>query len=275
MRLTADTSQVMTKLVKRSVPPGFRFYLRIALLTIGGLAACRFGPPKFDDARNEYVFVSLSFQPTLATLAGYHRHAGVPLDELLDDVSQAALDRRRAFYDAFERGLGRTDAARLVEEDRRDYDLIRERLVRDRASLDRFARDPRVYIEILERGFSGPLSLDYGPKDLHGFHLTRRIEMVPALVNHALRNLKSRGAEEVKIDGVETLMGRAEAEIQADLKPKFVAAAAAAQAALRRFHQSAAQLPVEPIAAREPLPPLPIPAGSPLARQLLRTHFRD
>lgn len=266
----------MTKPVKGNLPPGFRFYLRIVLLAAAGLSACRFGPPKFDDARNEYVFVSLSFQPTLATLAGYHRHAGVPLDELLDDVSQAALDRRKTFYEAFERGLGRTNPARLVEEDRRDYDLIRQRLLRDRASLDRFAHDPAVYTAILERGLNGPITLDYGPPELRGFHLTRRIEMIPAFVNHALRNLKSRGPEPVQTASIEALIGQADATIQADLKPKFAAAAEAAREALKTFQEGVARLPVEPLAARPSVQPaLACSPGSPVARQILRMYLRD
>jgi hypothetical protein len=246
-----------------------------ALLGAILLSGCRVGPPKFDGVVSEYVYVSLSFQPALAAELGYQRHAGVAMGELLDDVSRAALNQRLTFFDAFEKGYARYDRSRLAPEDQIDYDLIRDRLPRDRAALGDYERRPSVYSRILERAIRVPLTVDYGPKDLRNFHLARRLEMFEPFVEHARKNLKSAAGERPDFARLRALLGRVEAEAPSEIRPKLLKALARARSAVDRFEELVKSLPPGP----EPAPeaalaaPPPAPAGSSLARRALRANF--
>ncbi len=247
-----------------------RQFLGLGVAAMG--AACRTGPPKFDDVVGEYVYVTLSFQPTLATEAGYQRHAGVALGELLDDVSQSSLDRQRQFYQAFEKGFGRFQRDRLSPQDQIDYDLIASRIPRDVAALDDFHHSPARYVAILERALRVPIEKEYAPKDLRAFHLTRRLEMMVPFLDHARRNLQEARGPLPDLAGVRGWIDRAAVEVTGEIRPKFDIAQAKARKALDAFDAFLPTLPRrEEAASSAPLLTAPeAPPGSSLARRVLR-----
>lgn len=215
----------------------------LSLLTFTQLS-CRFGPPKFDEITEEFVFTSLSFSPVIATSVGYHRHTGVPLDELMEDYSEASLNRQRAFYTAFNRNLDKIDSGKLTPEDRADYSLIRNQIklsLLELNTIQRYKHDPTVYSELVGQAIFSCFTLEYGPKDLRFFHIVRRLEMVPALLNHARTNLVdspeimlrvAREGTEANIAMIDKTLRQ---EVPEQLKPKFEESSRAAIAALKDF----------------------------------------
>lgn len=221
----------------------FLFFLIASVLTS---SACRFGPPKFNEITEDFVFSTLSFSPVTATSVGYHLHAGVPLDELMDDMSQAALNRQRAFYHAFSKTLDKTKVEKLTPEDRADYMLIRNRIklaLLDLETIQRYKHDPMVYTDLIGQALFTSYTLDYAPKDLRFFHIVRRMESFPALLNHARLQLTdspeimlrlAREAVEANIAMIDKTL---RPEVPENLKSKYSEAATNAIAALKDFDQ--------------------------------------
>ena len=125
--------------------------LRVSLAILVA-SSCRVGPPKFANTVEEFVYVSLSFTPVEASRLGYHRHAGVSMDELLDDMSEAAMNRRRDFLRNFREGLSKVDPAKLTPENRADYRTIQAAIERQTLELSErqsYKHDPTLYIDCL------------------------------------------------------------------------------------------------------------------------------
>jgi uncharacterized protein (DUF885 family) len=227
-------------------PPEQQSTRLAAALLIAVLAgvACKPGPPRFGEITEDFVLGSLSMSPVAATAAGYHLHAGVPLDELLDDLSEAGIERRRGFLDAFDKRLAAMDRARLTAQDQADYDLILNRIRQEQLNwnvLQTYKHDPTLYVELIGRAIFAPYTLEYAPKELRFFHIARRLETAPALLKHAQRNLvdspevhreTARQSIAALISVIETTLA---SEAPPGIRDKFAAAAANAVAALREF----------------------------------------
>jgi len=87
----------------------------VALLPIILFAAGCSRTPSDQLARlsDEFVHTTLAFSPAMATSAGLHQHEGQNLDNLLDDMSPANLDKQRHYYEHFRERLDALDANRL------------------------------------------------------------------------------------------------------------------------------------------------------------------
>src|SRR6266508_1297424 len=77
---------------------------------------------------DEYVQTALSFSPSTATQVGLHKYAGQPLDELLDDVGAASLERQRRFYTKFRERLAAIQPESLGPQDRADYRILMDQV---------------------------------------------------------------------------------------------------------------------------------------------------
>lgn len=196
----------------------------------------------------EYVYVSLSFSPVDASALGYHRHAGVVLDEALDDVSEAAMKRRRAFVAQFAKGLRRTDVAKLTPEDRADYRTIQASLAAQLDELNRrqtYKHDPGVYVGLIHRAVQGAIRVPDAPEEARAFYVVRRLEAVPATLDQARRNLvDTRGPLQGTPAELEQRLAGMEPRIPAALRAKFHSARDNAIAALRTFERDVNRLPV-------------------------------
>ena len=66
--------------------------------TSSSIVGCRNSPASLVKLTEEFVNTTLSFSPSAATAAGLHSFQGQNLDDLLDEISSASLDRHRKFY---------------------------------------------------------------------------------------------------------------------------------------------------------------------------------
>src|SRR5688500_14661984 len=99
--------------------------LSIAMLVVG----CGSAPTakEFSPMVDQFIYPTLALSPVSATAAGYHQHEGVSLDEQLDDVSEAGLNKQREFFRTFQGRLEKEfDRERLAPQDRADYEILRD-----------------------------------------------------------------------------------------------------------------------------------------------------
>jgi uncharacterized protein (DUF885 family) len=216
--------------------------LCLALLTL--LAGCTPKPQRFSQIAEEYVLNTLTFAPSAATAAGYHRHNGVPLDELLDEFSPVTANRQRAYYSRFSAGLKRdVDPAKLAPEDRADHDLVKQLIALARFELEDaqvWTHSPQLYAEAIGNALFVPYAQEYAPRNKRFYDILKRMERIPSRVLQAKGNLtavpkiwREVAIEETK--GNIDLISKLKAERPADISKKFDEAAALATTALNEF----------------------------------------
>lgn len=220
--------------------------MRRVLLFAGllSLAGCTPKPQRFSTIAEEFVLNSLTFSPSMATAAGYHRHNGVPLDELLDEFSPATASRQRSYYARFSAGLRRdVNPEKLAPEDRADFDMVTQLLALARFELDEIQawnHAPQLYAEVIGNALFVPYTLDYGPRNKRFYDILKRLERIPSRVLQAQANLKSAPRIWVDVAVAETkgnleLIELLKKERPADISRKFDEAAAAATVSLRQY----------------------------------------
>jgi uncharacterized protein (DUF885 family) len=216
--------------------------LFLALLTL--LAGCTPKPQRFSQIAEEYVLNTLTFAPSMATAAGYHRHNGVPLDELLDEFSQVTANRQRAYYSRFSTGLKRdVDPAKLAPEDRADYDLVKQLIALARFELEDaqvWTHSPQLYAEAIGNALFVPYAQEYAPRNKRFYDILKRMERIPSRVMQAKGNLTAvpKVWREVAIEetkGNIDLIAKLKAERPADISKKFDEAATLATVALTEY----------------------------------------
>lgn len=210
------------------------------------LAGCTPKPQRFSQIAEEYVLNTLTFAPSAATAAGYHRHNGVPLDELLDEFSPVTANRQRGYYLRFLQGLKRDiKPERLSPEDRADYDLIQQLISLARFELDEltvWTHSPQLYAEAIGNALFVPYTQEYAPRNKRFFDILQRLDRIPSRVLQAKGNLTSAPAlwREVAIEetrGNIDLIARIRTERPAEMSKKFDDAATRATAALNDYIQ--------------------------------------
>ena len=225
------------------------WFLVIALAAVVGMVGCGRKSPgqALAELRDEFVYEVLAFSPTAATQAGYHQHKGVNLDGMLDDFSQAELDRQRQFYNQFRERLSRAvKPEQLSPEDRGDYDLISDQISLQLLELDEiqnWRHNPTVYVELAGNALFSPSVLEYAPKAERYRHIISRLGKVPALLDQARQNLA--GAPEiwtkVAIEENEGNVGLVDTALRAGVPPELKAdydkAAEPALQAIRSFSE--------------------------------------
>ncbi len=219
-----------------------------AVLAVLGLlaAGCRKEQVPVPVLAEEFVYQSLAFSPVWATQAGYHRHAGTPLDELLDDYSQPALDRQRTYYRSLAERLRRINPATLSVQDRADYDILTNQVELALLELDHirsYANNPTLYVELIGNGLFGPYSLEYAAPVQRFRHIVARMEKIPALLAQARRNLVSspeiwnRVAREENEGNIRLIDKTLREACPAPVRADFDRAAQTAISALREFNK--------------------------------------
>jgi uncharacterized protein (DUF885 family) len=214
----------------------------LAAFLLGG---CRKEQVPVPVLAEEFVYQSLAFSPVSATFAGYHRHAGTPLDELLDDYSEQGLQRRRAFYRGMMDRLARVNPGALSVQDRADYDILTNQTNLALLELDTiqsYRTNPTLYVELVGNGLFGPYSLEYAAPVQRFRHIISRMEKIPALLGQARRNLTAapeiwnRVARQENEGNIALIDKTLRAACPAALKDDFDRAARTALDALRDFN---------------------------------------
>jgi uncharacterized protein (DUF885 family) len=197
---------------------------------------------KFSDLAEEFVYTTLSFSPSAATSAGLHNYGGKNLDQLLDDVSVASVDRQRRFYQDFHRRLDNLNRAKLPPEDQADYDIIQDQISLSLLELDRIQshlHNPTLYVELIGNALFNPYVLEYAPKESRMHDIIARLRQMPMFVDQAKVNLVSsppvwtKVAEEENAGNIELVERTLPQGLPGGLRKEYDAVAQPALKALR------------------------------------------
>jgi uncharacterized protein (DUF885 family) len=210
------------------------------------LPACKRGFYNMESETNEFVYTALSFSPVTATAVGFHRFAGDFLDEMLDDYSEASLNKQRKFYHDFEQGFRKIPRERISPQDQADYDLILDQIALSLLELDviqNYKHNPTLYVETLGNALFAPYSLNYSKEDRRFYSIIRRLEIVPKYLAVARRNLVdapelwNRVAREENEGNIALIDGPIRAGCPQKLREAYDKAANAAIGDLRAFNR--------------------------------------
>ena len=199
---------------------------------------------QFARLSEEFVYTTLSFSPATATGVGLHQYNNQNLDDLLDDVSPASLEKQRQFYRGFRDRLGALDTARLTAQDRADLRIIQDQSALSLLDIEEIhseQHNPTTYVETLGNALFNPFVLEFAPLPARIEHIVARLRQVPRYLQQATANLTSAPEIWTKVaieenQGNVTLVGDTiRKAVPADLRSMYEAAAAPAMAALAEF----------------------------------------
>ena len=216
------------------------------LLSLALVSCSRKPDSSFAQMADEFVYTSLAFSPVAATAVGYHKHQGVNLDEQLDDVSAAAMERQRQFYSGFRDRLSKiVKPDQLSSEDRADYDIIQDQISLALLDLDQIRslqHNPTIYVESIGNALFNPYVLEYAPKPQRMRDIIARTAKIPAFLEQAKKNLTDAPGIWTKVAAEENdgNIGLVDKTLRAgmpdDLRSRYEQVANTALAALRGFN---------------------------------------
>ena len=223
-----------------------RFFFLLTALTF--LAGCSKNPTPLDFASTAETFLNttLSFSPVTATAAGYHTHKGVPLDQVLDDMSEQGLNNQRVFYIATRTQLAKFPIDLMDAAAKADIAIIRNQVELAMLELDEikaYKHNPTIYVELVGNALFPLHVLEFAPKEKRFESIIARLEKVPALLSQAKDNLTSspeiwnqvaREENEGNISLIDVELRNA---CPAAMRANFDKAAALAIAALKDFQK--------------------------------------
>jgi uncharacterized protein (DUF885 family) len=198
----------------------------------------------FSKLTEQFVYGSLALSPVSATVAGYHEHQGVRLDERLDDYSPIGIQEQRRFFSDFRDRLALIKPEKLAPEESADYQIIQNQVELALLDLNRihsFRHNPTVYVELVGNALFNPFVLEYAPLETRYRHIVQRLFKVPELMQHARMNLTdspevwNRVAQEENDGNIDLIDKTLRERVPAALKPDYDRAATPALAALRDF----------------------------------------
>jgi len=193
---------------------------------------------------DEFVHTTLAFSPAMATGVGLHSYEGQNLDNLLDDMSPASLDRQRHYYEHFRERLNALDANRLTAEDQADWNILQDQVslaLLDLYELNSHLHNPTVYVETLGNALFSPYVLEYAPPAARMRNIIARLQKAPLFLDQARSNLTSspRIWTKVALEENEANIGMVDKTIRAavppDLRAAYNLAALSALDAMRKF----------------------------------------
>jgi uncharacterized protein (DUF885 family) len=198
----------------------------------------------FSKLTEEFVYGSLALSPVSATVAGYHEHQGVRLDEKLDDYGPVGIQDQRRFFSGFRDRLALIKPETLGQEEQADYQIIQNQVelaLLDLTRIQSFRHNPTVYVELVGNALFNPFVLEYAPLETRYRHIIQRLFKVPELMQQAKRNLSdspevwNRVAQEENDGNIDLIEKTLRERVPAALKPDFDRAATSALVALRDF----------------------------------------
>lgn len=220
-------------------------FVSLAGVLAFALTGCAPWPSAFEQATEDFVYSDLALSPVSATAAGYHRHQGVNLDDLLDDYSPEGIARQHAFLTGTLGTLHGFAPDALSPEERADYQIIDDQISLSLLELDNiqsYRHNPTVYVELIGNALFNPYVLNYAPNDDRFRSIVRRMEAIPRLLDQAKANLTdapevwNRVAQEENQGNISLIDETLRREVPADVRPDFEHAAGPALDALREFN---------------------------------------
>ncbi len=225
--------------------------LSIALCTAACLlTSCKMSTEKqekqdLSKLTDEFVYGSLALSPVSATSAGYHEHAGVKLDQKLDDYSATGIQDQQQFYSGFHDRLAAIKQDQLSSEERADFQILQnqtELALLELREIQSYRHNPTVYVELIGNALFNPFVLEYAPLDSRYRDIIARLSAVPALLDQAKANLLdapevwNRVAQEEGDGDIDLIDKALRAKVPSALQADFDRAASGALAALRAFN---------------------------------------
>ena len=157
--------------------------------------------PHFVD---EYLAWLHEVHPTNATFDGVHLH-----DDLLEDLSRAAIEQQIHALGGFARRLAAIDPTRLTETERLERPAldgsIRARLF-ELETVRTWERNPQHYGDLVSTSLAGQTLFDYAPLSERARRVLSKLRQVPRLMQAAKDNIKDPPGIFVKF-GLESLRG--------------------------------------------------------------------
>ena len=157
--------------------------------------------PHFVD---EYLAWLHETHPTNATFDGVHLH-----DDLLEDLSRAAIDAQVRDLGGFARRLAAIDPSRLTDIERLERPAldasIRARLF-ELETVRTWERNPQSYGDLVSTSLAGQVLFDYAPLPERARRVLSKLHQVPRLMQAARDNIKDPPGIFIKV-GLESLRG--------------------------------------------------------------------
>jgi uncharacterized protein (DUF885 family) len=206
-------------------------------------SGCR-STPSVAALSDEFVYRTLAFSPSSATAIGLHQYEGQNLDNELDDMSNAAVDRQRRFYADFQKRLSAVRRDRLAPEDAADLGILEDQTalaLLDLNHIHSHLHNPTLYVETLGNALFTPSVLEYAPKPKRIGNIISRLQKVPLFLDQANTNLVSspkiwtQVAIEENQGNIDLVDKTIRAEVPSDQRAAYDKAAQGALAAMRKF----------------------------------------
>jgi uncharacterized protein (DUF885 family) len=158
-------------------------------------AGCSRREHSFSNFAEEFVYTTLSFSPISATATGLHLYKGQALDEQLDDMSPAAIDHQRQYFERCRQQLANEiHPEDLSGESRVDYGIIQNQVslsLLDIEETQSYLHSPTMYVELVGNALFVPFVLEYAPKETRMRQIIARLQKLPLLLDQGRTNLVS------------------------------------------------------------------------------------
>jgi uncharacterized protein (DUF885 family) len=141
--------------------------------------------PHFVD---DYLAYLHEVHPSSASLDGVHLH-----DDLLEDLSKAAIDAHVRALAGFSRRLHQIDAEHLSPIDKVDHGILTANIegrMYDLEQVRTWERNPQPYAELIGSGLAGQALFAYAPEPERARRVVSKLRQVPRLVQAARDNIK-------------------------------------------------------------------------------------
>jgi uncharacterized protein (DUF885 family) len=170
--------------------------------------------PHFVDDYLAYLYEVL---PTQASLDGVHLH-----DDLLEDLSRAAIDANVRALSGFSRRLNQIDSSVLSPVQQVEHRIVGaniESRMYELEAIRTWDRNPQVYSDALGMSLAGQALFAYSPEAERARRVVSKLRQVPRLVQAARDNIKETPGIFVKV-GLEAWRGALKF-IESDLPRAF------------------------------------------------------
>ncbi len=134
---------------------------------------------RFEQLAKRYIDESPALSPIGATTLGDHR-----FDSSMDDVSEAARQRERTFYERLLAELAKLEKKSLSRENQVDFQLLTQQLRGDLWRLDvlqEWAWNPVAYTQLTGGAIYGLMAREFAPIEKRLMHVADRLEKLPKL----------------------------------------------------------------------------------------------
>src|ERR1051326_3424387 len=158
---TAALNMVGPSLLDHSIEGALSMYRSLCIVFLITCVSCSTTQPTtttnmsnsadFEKLIDDVLYGALALAPVAATQTGYHEHNGMPLDEMVDDYSQAGIDNQRKFYEGVQSRVNALNAGSLDKEQTAYLEIIKNQLklqLLDLNTIQSFKHNPTVYVEL-------------------------------------------------------------------------------------------------------------------------------